>query len=106
MAIAWDSINGGLAGIDTTDDRLEIAWRLDIRPTMQPIVFPESGELAINDHTEADSDDIVIVDIPTGGLVDRAATGSSIANGMFLTPDGNRGIYYATTTTVAHISWN
>ena len=106
MAIAWDSINGGLAGIDTTDDRLEIAWRLDIRPTMQPIVFPESGELAINDYTEAGSDDIVIVDIPTGGLVDRAATGSSIANGMFLTPDGNRGIYYATTTTVAHISWN
>jgi hypothetical protein len=47
-AIAWDSVNGGLAGIDTRSG-LSVAWHLDVRPSMQPVVFPESGELVIND---------------------------------------------------------
>ena len=153
MAIAWDSVNGGLAGIRTGDSSpkpgdsspkpgdsspkpggsspkpgdsspkpgggspradggaledescLEVAWHLDVRPSMQPVVFPDSGELAINDYTDAGTDDIVVVDIASGALLDRCQTGSRIGNGMFLTPDGNRGLFYCTTLTVAHISW-
>ena len=105
MAIAWDSINGGLAGVSTSGG-LEAAWHLEVRPSMQPVVFPESGELVINDFTDAGSDDIVVVDIATGALIDRVPTGSRIANGMFLTPDGDRGLFYCSTLTVAHITWN
>ncbi|MGI9615102.1 MAG: hypothetical protein ACR2QO_19475 [Acidimicrobiales bacterium] len=105
VAVAWDSINGGLAGIDTSGSELRPIWHLDVRPSMQPVVFPESGELAINDFTDAGTDDIVVVDLATGALVDRVDTGSRIGNGMFLSPDDGRGLFYCTTLTIAHISW-
>jgi len=104
MAIAWDTVNGGLAGIDTSDG-LAVHWHLDVRPTMQPVVFPESGELVINDFTRDGTDDLVVVDIRTGELLDRVDTGSRIANGMFLTAGGNRDVFYCTTLTVARVVW-
>ena len=103
--IAWDSINGGLAGIDTAADELTVAWKLDVRPSMQPVVFPDSGELVINDFTAAGADDLIVVDIASGALLDRVTTGSRIANGMFLTPDGEGGVFYCTTTNLAHVVW-
>ncbi len=104
MAIAWDSVNGGLAGVSTAGP-LEVAWQLDVRPSMQPVVFPETGELAINDFTDAGSDDVIIVDITTGELIDRVETGSRIANGMFLSAGGDRDLWYCTTTVLARIVW-
>jgi hypothetical protein len=103
VAVAWDSINGGLAGLD--DVSLEPVWHLDLRPTMQPVVFPESGELVINDFTLGGSDDLVVIDVPTGALLDRVATGSRVANGMFLSAGGARDILYSTTLSIARISW-
>lgn len=105
MAIAWDSINGGLAGISTAEGALEVAWQLDVRPSMQPVVFPESGELVINDFTADGSDDVIVVDITSGELVDRVPTGSRIANGMFLTAGGARDVFYCSTLFLSRISW-
>jgi hypothetical protein len=105
MAIAWDSVNGGLAGVSTAEGGLEVAWHLDVRASMQPVVFPESGELVINDFTADRSDDLVVVDIATGRLIDRIATGSRVANGMFLTAGGNRAVFYCSTFTLARINW-
>ena len=70
IAVAWDSINGGLAGVSIGD--METNWTLDIRPSMQPIVFPDSGELVINDFAEDGIDYLVVVDVETGELLDRA----------------------------------
>ena len=103
-AIAWDSVNGGLAGVDTTNG-LHVRWQLDVRPSMQPVVFPDSGELVINDFTAEGSDDIVVVDIASGELIDRVATGSSIANGMFLTAGGARDVFYCSTLYLSRIVW-
>ena len=103
-AIAWDSVNGGLAGIDTSDG-LEVVWHLDVRPSMQPVVFPESGELVINDFTDDGDDDLVVVDIASGELLDRVGTGCRVANGMFLTPGPDRDVFYCSTTTLSHIRW-
>jgi hypothetical protein len=105
MAIAWDSINGGLAGISTAEGGLEVAWHLDVRASMQPVAFPESGELVINDFTADGSDDLVVVDVVSGELVDRVATGSRVANGMFLTAGGSRDVFYCSTLTVARVQW-
>ena len=77
---------------------------------MQPVVYPESGELVINDfRVGADggppSDDVVVVDIATGSLLDRVPTGSRVANGMFLSAASDRRVLYASTTAVALIAW-
>lgn len=106
MAIAWDSINGGLAGVDTSGDTLDVAWTIpEVRPSMQPVVFPESGELVINDFTDHGSDDLVVVDIAGGEIIDRVPTGSRIANGMFLSPGPNRSVFYCSTLTLSRVSW-
>ena len=105
MAIAWDSVNGGLAGVRTGGDELEVAWQLDVRASMQPLVYPDSGELVINDFTADGYDDLVVVDVASGELIDRVATGSRIANGMFLTAGDDRDVFYCTTTTLARVSW-
>ena len=104
VVVAWDSVNGGLAGVDTSDG-LDVRWHLDVRPTMQPVVFPDSAEMVINDFTRDGTDDLVVVDVRTGDLLDRVDTGSRVANGMFLTAGGNRDIFYCTTLCVARVTW-
>ena len=104
-AIAWDSINGGLAGIATDGGELEVAWTLDIRASMQPVVFPESGELVINDFTAEGRDQLVVVDVRDGTLLDRVDVGSRIANGMFLSATGDGGVIYCTTGSFARVDW-
>ena len=88
-----------------------VAWHADVRASMQPVVFPESGELVINDfrpgeHGGPPSDDLVVVDIATGSLIERVPTGSPVANGMFLSAAGKRRILYASTTAVALVTWS
>jgi len=130
VAIVWDSVNGGLAGVDASGSPacidpsgvlagtpggeagtgafgpLETLWQLPVRATMQPVVFPDSGELVINDFTAAGSDDIVVVDIAAGEVLSRVASGSRIANGMFLSAGDHRDVYYCTTTARARICWS
>jgi len=103
VAVAWDSVNGGLAGIDSGAE-LAVRWHLDVRPSMQPVVFPESGELVINDFRDG-VDWLVVVDADTGELLDRIDTGSRIANGMFLSAGGARDVYYCSTLTLARVAW-
>lgn len=119
IAVAWDSINGGLAGVEVASrdasggrpGEMSVAWHADIRPSMQPVVYPESGELVINDFRPgADggppSDDLVVVDVATGSIIDRVATGSRVANGMFLSAAGDGRVLYASTTAVALVAWS
>ena len=114
VAIAWDSVNGGLAGVEVPANapsgEMSVLWHLDVRPSMQPVVYPESGELVINDFTSdvgggPPSDDLVVVDIATGGLIDRVGTGSRVANGMFLSAASGRRVLYASTTAIALAAW-
>ena len=72
---------------------------------MQPGCFPSRVSSAINDFTAAGDDDLIVVDLDSGTLLDRVATGSRIANGMFLTAGGNRDVFYCTTLTLARFRW-
>ena len=102
--IAWDSLNGGLAGISTKNGNLDLSWNLDARPTMQPVVFPDTKELVINSF-ENDKDYLIVVDIQTGELLSKVDVNARLANGMFLSPGFNRDIFYCTTGTFAKVTW-
>ena len=101
--ICWDSVNGGLAGVD--DESLEVRWSLDVRATMQPVVYPDSGELVINDFDDDNGDHLVVVDIASGEMLDRVNVGSRVANGMFLTPGHDNDVFYCSTLTFARVQW-
>ena len=82
--IAWDSLNGGLYAVN--QENLNIEWTVNIRPTMQPVVFLDSGELIINSY-ENNSDHIVVINLESGELIKKIDLKSPLANGMFLTPE-------------------
>ena len=87
------------------DDDLSVRWLLpEVRATMQPVVFPESGELVINDFT-GEGDDLIVVDVDTGEMLSRVETGSRLANGMFLSPGSGGDVFYCSTLTVARVHW-
>ena len=84
---------------------MSVSWLLDARPTMQPVVFPESGELVINNF-ENGEDELIVVDVLSGELLSRVKVNARLANGMFLTPGFNRDIFYCTTGTFSKVTWN
>ena len=104
LCIAWISINGGLAGISTQGDSLEVSRTVGARPSRQPVVFPDKGELVIND-SDGDDDKLIMVDMTTGEIVNRASSESHLANGMCLTPGVARDIYYYSTFACAKVRW-
>ena len=71
---------------------------------MQPVVFPESNELVINNY-ENGSDQLIVLDVRNGDLLSEADVNSKLANGMFLTPGNNRDIFYCSTGAFSRISW-
>ncbi len=105
-AVVWDSVQGGLAGVDTSGGELDVRWTLDVRPVMQPVVFPDSGELVTNDFTDDGFDDLIVVDLASGELVERVRTGSRVGNGMFLTAGDERDVWYCTTSCLARVRWS
>ena len=105
ICVAWDSINGGIVGVDTSEEMLQVSWLKKYRPTMQPVVFPESNELVINNY-ENGCDQIIVLDVRNGELLSKADVNSKLANGMFLTPGNNRDIFYCSTGAFSRISWS
>ena len=105
ICVAWDSINGGIVGVDTSREMLQVSWLKKYRPTMQPVVFPESNELVINNY-ENGSDQLIVLDVRNGDLLSEANVNSKLANGMFLTPGNNRDIFYCSTGAFSRISWS
>ncbi|HWL41575.1 MAG TPA: PQQ-binding-like beta-propeller repeat protein [Ilumatobacter sp.] len=101
VTVCWDTVNGGMAAVD--DTTLEVRWRNDIRPTMQPVVFADSGEVVINDFTG--HDEVVVLDAATGEVVSRVDVQSPLANGMFLTAGDDHDVWYVSTLAVARIAW-
>ncbi len=108
VAVVWDTGNTGVAAFDiTAPGGPEMLWFQPFRTSMQPMLFPDTGELIINDYRQLDeyetSDDIVVLDLRTGQMKARVPTGATRMNGMFLCPGWDRDLYYCTFGTVARI---
>ena len=106
IVVAWDSANAQLTALRYHGPgKLERLWQRPLRVTMQPMVYPDTGELVVNDYrVEALQDDIVVLDLETGEERGRVYTGSPVANGMFLTPGFGRDLYYCSNSFVSRIA--
>ena len=106
LCVCWDSVNGGVAGVRSKENSLEVVWlRPDVRPTMQPLVYEDANYFVIN-HFDGGSDHLLVMDIDSGDIVCDVDTGSPLANGMFLTPGQNNDVLYCSTVSYARISWD
>jgi hypothetical protein len=108
VVIVWDTGNTGMAAFDiASGPEPEMLWFQPFRSSMQPLLFPDTGELVINDFRllgeNRTSDDIVVLDFRTGQMKSRVPTGASRMNGMFLTPGWDRDLYYCSFGTIARI---
>lgn len=108
IVVAWDTGNTGIAAFDVADGQTaDMLWFQPFRCSMQPLLYPDTRELVINDFRilsdEETSDDLVVLDLATGRMKARVPTGATRMNGMFLCPGWNRDLYYCTSGTVARI---
>ena len=105
LCVCWDSVNGGVAGVRSKENSLEVGWlRPDVRPTMQPLVYEDANYFVIN-HFDGESDHLLVMDIDSGDIVCDVDIGSPLANGMFLTPGQNNDVLYCSTVSYARIFW-
>lgn len=101
--ICFDSSNGQLGAFRFRDSaHIEELWTHAMGATMQFCLFPDTGEIAINDFRDG-ADNIVILDIETGAEKGRAATDSPFAHGMILSAGQNRDLYYCSTGFISRI---
>ena len=110
----FDQANGQLLVHDTGNARVASfafdeaggvpcrRWDIDCSMWMQPLLFPETGEIIVN-QWDADGDHVAVLDGATGNLKGRVQTGADWPNGMFLTPGWDRDVYYATFDTIARV---
>ncbi len=108
VLLAWDTCHTGLAGFDVSDRNApDMLWYQPFRPSMPPLLFPDTNELVVNDFRflaeNQTSDDLVVLDIRTGTMKSRVATGATTLDGMYLTPGWHRDLYYCASGTVARI---
>jgi len=108
VAVACDTANTGIAAFDVSPGgRGDMLWFQPFRTSMQPLVFPDTRELVVNDFRylqDGDtSDDIVVLDLRTGRMKARTGTGAKRFNSLFLSPGWHRDLYYCTSGTVARI---
>jgi hypothetical protein len=103
VAIAFDTGNGRLGGFRYLGGgRFETLWNVPCRISMQLVLFPDTGEVAVNDFRDG-CDDVVVFDVETGAEKGRVATGSRTANGMFLSTGWNRDLYYCSIGAIARV---
>ena len=81
--------------------RFEELWARTIMNWWQPLVYPDTAELLLDDMTDGD-DNLVLLDLVTGAEKARVATGSPLPNGMFPCPGRHRDVYYTSNPVVAH----
>ena len=104
ILVVYDGRNGGIAALRYNEPgSFEILWQNDFKNNVQMMLYPDTGELIVEDMTpspldsaEASSSNAVIVEIETGRERGRAPIGALTTSGMFLCPGFERDFYVAT----------
>jgi hypothetical protein len=96
LVVAYDSGNGVMACFDA--DTLEVRWRRAQDHASHLLLYAESGELVTGD-----GNDVVVLDIDSGGELARVDPGHGIQSVLFPCPGTGRDFYVTSFVGVSRI---
>jgi hypothetical protein len=99
IVVAYDSGNDRVGGF-RYGDGFEPLWEHEMGASNHFLLFPESGEIVINDYRDG-AEHVVVLDVESGEVLARGATGSPLQAVAFQSPGWSRDIYTCTFTTLA-----
>jgi hypothetical protein len=103
LVVAYDSANAVLTAFGTED--LAERWRVPMATAHHMVLYPDTGELLVNDHDRTTGDALVVVDVADGSERARAHIGSPAQSVVFCTPGLHRDAIYVSLSTVARVSF-
>lgn len=97
ILVVYDGLNGGVVAVkyDGPGQMREL-WRNHFRNNVQMMLYPDTGELVLEDAPLGGQSEAVVVDIETGRERGRAPIDAVATMGMFLCPGFGRDFYVAT----------
>jgi hypothetical protein len=106
IVVGFDSGNGVLAAFDVADDgTVSDRWTREQDHGCHMVLFGDTGELVTADHhADTMSEDLVVLDIETGGERLRIASGSAVQSVLFPAVGWDRDIYYCSFAGLARLA--
>jgi hypothetical protein len=104
IAVAYDSGNGRIGGFRyRARGGFERLWEHAFGAANHFLLYPDTGEIVVNDYQDAAGEHVVVLDVATGAERGRAAIGSPVQSVVFQAPGFARDLYCCTFTTVARV---
>lgn len=100
IAVAFDSGNSRIAALSYAAGGFDRIWEHSFGAGNHFILFPDTGEIVVNDHDGA-SEHVVVLDIESGVEKGRVGTGSAFQSVVFQSPGWQRDIYTCTFSTLS-----
>ena len=106
IVVGYDSGNGVIVAFDIdAQGNTSPRWRREQNHACHPLLFPDTGELVVNDHDSAQmSDFIVILDIETGEERVRVPAHSAVQSVVFPAAGFGRDFYYCSSAAVTRVA--
>ena len=107
IAVGYDSGNGVMAAFDiAADGGLTPRWRRDQDHASHLLLLPEEGALVTGDHDQKRMmEQVVVVDMATGGELARADTGGPLQSAVFPALGWDATVYWCSLSTVSRLQF-
>jgi hypothetical protein len=103
ILVAFDSGNARIAAFHYVDGRYKRLWEHPYNTGSHFLLFPDTGELVINDF-DGTTDHAVVLQIDTGAELARVSTGSAMMSVVFPSPGWSRDFYTTSFSGITRIS--
>ena len=104
IAVTYDSGNERIAGLRIDGPgRFTRLWEHTFGASNHFVLFPESGEVVVNDFDDDTGEQVVVLDVESGTERGRVAIGSPVQSVVFQAPGWAGDVYTCTFSTVARV---
>lgn len=104
VVVAYDSGNALLGGFRFDGPgRFTPLWKHDFGASTHFLLYPDTGEIVVNDHDATIGEQVVVLDVESGRERGRVAIGSPVQSVVFQAPGFERDLYTCTFMTVARV---